>query len=392
MKYQRVYKVEKYSIMLLGPRGTGKSTFIKNELKPDLVIDLLKQENLRKLSLNPSKLVEFVAHLKKGQTVLIDEIQKVPELLDEVHRLIEELGLVFFLTGSSARKLKTSGANLLAGRATSRKMYPLSLKEIGRSRTISSLLFSGQLPRPVTESQENLINDFLFSYVETYLKEEIFQEGIVRNLNDFSKFVEVAGQYHGQILNYESLAREVGKSGDTIKSWFQIFTDTLVGSLIEAYPIKMAPRESKHPKFYFFDCGVARAAQGMSKLEDIPEQRGYYFETIILNEIKTYIEVTQKRFKVFYYSISSTGDVDFIVETKRKTLSQPSEFVGIEIKLSKVWKPEFENLLSKIKEARPKQLKKCIGIYQGDQRLTRGTFEVFPVAQFVEMLWSGKLF
>ena len=299
MKFKRIYEKPKSSILLLGPRGTGKSTFIKTEAEPDLIIDLLKQETYRKLSLHPSLLEEMLSHLKPQQSVLIDEIQKIPALLDEVHRLIEDKNIIFYLTGSSARKLKKEGTNLLAGRALSKKIFCLSLKEIGSACSIQNLLFSGSLPKAVTEKNPDQINDFLFTYVETYLKEEVFQEGLTRNLNEFSKFIEVAGQYHGQIVNLANLSREIGKSGDTIKSWFQILQDTLIGQLIEPYPLKIADKETKHPRFYYFDCGVARAAQGVSNIEEIPEQRGFYLETIILNEIKTYLEVHRKKYKIF---------------------------------------------------------------------------------------------
>lgn len=392
VKFKRIYEKPLSSILLLGPRGTGKSTFIKTEAQPNLIIDLLKQETYRKLSLNPSLLEEMVSHLKPQHSVLIDEIQKIPALLDEVHHLIEDKNIIFYLTGSSARKLKKDGTNLLAGRALSKKMFCLSLKEIGQAKSIQSLLFSGSLPKVVTEPNNDQINDFLFTYVETYLKEEVFQEGLTRNLNEFSKFIEIAGQYHGQIVNLANLSREIGKSGDTIKSWFQILQDTLIGQLIEPYPLKIAAKETKHQRFYYFDCGVARAAQGISAIEEIPEQRGFYLETIILNEIKIYLEVQRKKYKIFYYSISSFGDLDFIIETKKKTISAPAQFVGIEIKFSKTWKPEYEKLLLKVKENKPQQMQKAIGIYLGTQRLTRGPIDVLPIYQFVDELWKGQIF
>ncbi len=391
MKFNRVYERPNSSVLLLGPRGVGKSTFMKSQLKPSIVIDLLKQETFRLLSLNPSKLEEMIAHLKPKDTVLIDEIQNIPPLLNEVHRLIEDRDLIFFITGSSARKLKKNSPNLLAGRALSKKMFPLCLKEIGQKRTIQNLLFSGSLPKVVTEANKNFINDFLFTYVETYLKEEVFQEGLTRNLIEFSKFIELAGQYHGQILNFENLSREIGKSGDTVKAWFQILQDTLIGHMIEPYSLKLSTKESKHPKFYYFDCGVARAAQGVQEIEDIPEQRGFYLETIILNELKTYFEVRRKKYKIFYYNISSVGDLDFIVEIKKKTLSSPSTFIGIEIKHSKIWRPNFEILLDKVKKSYPKQMLKAIAIYLGDTRLTRNHIEILPINDFVNLLWDDKI-
>lgn len=392
MKYNRVYENPKVSILLLGPRGTGKSTFIKSEVKPDIIIDLLKQSTFRQLSLNPSELEELVAHLKPLQTVLIDEIQKVPVLLDEVHRLIEDRQLIFFLTGSSARKLKKEGANLLAGRAISKKMFPLCLKEIGRTKSIQSLVFSGCLPRAVTEVDKDLLNDFLFTYVESYLKEEIFQEGLIRNLNEFSKFIELAGQYHGQIINFENIAREIGKSGDTVKAWFQILQDTLIGQLIDPYPLHIIPKETKHPRFYYFDCGVSRAAEGLKDIEEVPERAGFYFETIILNELRTYFEVKRKPYKIFYYSVSSYGDLDFVIEVKKKTVSSPAKFVGLEVKYTKKWKPEFEKVLTKIKQECSKQMVGSFGIYLGEQRLTKPHIDILPIYTFVELLWQDRLF
>lgn len=391
LKYARVYEKAKTSILLLGPRGTGKSTFIREETKPDVIIDLLKQSTFRQLSLNPSDLEELVGHLKAKRIVLIDEIQKIPSLMDEVHRLIELRGLVFFLTGSSARKLKKEGANLLAGRALSKKMYPLCLREIGKTKSIRSLLFSGCLPRSVTEPDKEIINDFLFTYVETYLKEEIFQEGLTRNLIEFSRFIELAGQFHGQILNFENLAREIGKSGDTIKSWFQILQDTLVGQMIEPYPLRLIPKESKHPKFYYFDCGVARAAEGIKDIGDIPERLGFYFETLILNELKVYFEVRKKPYKIFYYSVSSYGDIDFIIEIKRKTMSAPAQFVALEVKFSKTWKAEYEKVLERVHNLCPKQMIKSLGVYLGENRLTKAHVDVLPLETFVDLLWQDKL-
>lgn len=392
MIYQRVYQTPKESIFLLGPRGTGKSTFLKQEIRPSLILDLLKQDLFRELSLYPERLESRVSHLKKGESVLIDEIQKIPALLDEVHRLIEELGLVFYLTGSSARKLKREGVNLLAGRALSRKMYPLTLHEIGNTKKISELIEHGTLPKVVTEKNANLANEFLFSYVETYLKEEIFQEGLSRNLNNFSKFIEIAGQYQGQILNYENIAREVGKSGDTIKSWFQILEDTLVGYRIEPYPLKISPKESRHPRFYFFDCGVARAAEGISSLNEFPERKGFYFESLILNELKAYLEVSRKKYKIYYYSISSAGDLDFVIELKKKTINSPSRLLGIEVKLTKSWNSSFEKMSKKIYDSAPKKFDRMIGIYLGDSRITHPHIEVYPLNEFVKNLWAELFF
>ena len=281
--YTRVFLSTKRSLLLLGARGTGKSTFIRDTLKPKLTIDLLKTSDFRMLKQNPSELESMTGFLKKNDTVFIDEVQKIPELLNEVHRLIEDKKLTFYLSGSSARKLRKEGVNLLAGRATTRRFYPLSLKEISKQVPVSKLLTTGLLPMAVNSSSPEEVNDYLFSYVDTYLKEEIFQEGITRNVDLFSKFIELAGQYHAQIMNFENISREIGKSGDTIKTWFQILQDTLIGDYLEPYPLNFQSRETKHSKFYFFDHGIARAAEGVKNLPVPQEKLGFYLESIILN-------------------------------------------------------------------------------------------------------------
>ncbi len=161
--------------------------------------------------------------------------------------------------------------------------------------------------------------------------------------------------------------------------------------MIQPYPLKISSKESKHPKFYYFDCGIARAAQGIQDISDIPEQRGYYLETIILNELKTYFEIRRKKYKIFYYSISSMGDLDFIIEIKKKTLSMPASFIGIEIKHSKKWLSDYEIILDKVKKNYPKQMLKAIGIYLGDTRLTRNHIDILPINDFISLLWEDKI-
>jgi uncharacterized protein len=378
-------------MMLLGPRGTGKSTFVKEVLKPYLTIDLLHNKTFRALQLNPSSLEELVGHVKPSQCVFIDEVQKIPELLDEVHRLIENLGLQFILTGSSARKLRKTGVNLLAGRAISRKMFPLTLKEIGKLRPIQTVLVNGALPRAVTDDDNEAVDEYLATYVETYLKEEIFQAGLTRNLSTFSKFIELAGQYHGMVLSYEAIARDLGVSGDTVRAWFQILIDTLLGSVLPAYPLHMERNETKHGRFYLFDAGVARAAEGLRDFTETPERKGFYFEGILLNELKAYCEVKRKNWRLFFYSAPGLGDIDFIIETRRKTMSAPAQIITLEVKLAREWKPGFDKLSQRVREKCPKQVARSLGVYLGNRRLSRSGVEVFPLNAFLDELWNDKL-
>jgi predicted AAA+ superfamily ATPase len=304
---------------------------------------------------------------------------------------IEEKKLIFLLTGSSARKIRKSGVNLLAGRALSKKMFPLTLFEVGDEKKLDELIEFGTLPKSVTEKDSELCNEYLASYVQTYLKEEVFQEGLTRNLAQFSHFIELAGQYHGQILNFENIGREIGTSGDTIKAWFQILEDTLVGTLLPAYRLNIAKNETRHSRFYFFDPGVARASEGLIDIKESPERKGFYFEGLLLNELRAYAEVNQKKWNFYYYNTPSTGDVDFIIELRRKGISKPAEFITLEVKLSKKWDPKFEKMSLLLKEKHPKSVKRMLAIYLGDKRLTRNGIEIFPLSQFVKELWTKGL-
>lgn len=387
--YKRAYPILDDSLLILGPRGVGKSTFVEDQIKPDLSLDLLNAKTYRKLSLDPSSLEELVAPLKKNQIVFIDEIQKIPALLDEVHRLIESKKIKFIMTGSSARKLKRGGANLLAGRALGLKMYPLTLHELVDYK-INDVLKYGTLPSVFKKGKA--IEEYLYSYVENYLKEEIFQESLSRNLNRFSLFTQAAGQYHGQILNYENISREIGLSGDTINSWFQILEDTLVGSRLSAYTPGVFKRENKHPKFYWFDSGVAWATTG-NNFDEIPaEYKGYQFEALILNELRTYFEVSRKKYEIMYFAVPQIGDIDFIIRTRRKTLSQSEQIVTVEVKSSAKLKNGFDKMNQALAEKIPQKIKAQFAVYLGQEHMKKKGLEVLPLNLFIKKLWQNELF
>jgi len=229
----RGYQIPSKSFFLFGPRGVGKSTWIKERGGYALKVDLLKHATFLELSRDPSLLEAQTRHLKKGDVVFIDEIQKIPQLLDEVHRLMEDRGLEFILTGSSARKLKRVGANLLAGRAHTYKMFPLTLRELGVTYPIEELLRIGTLPIVFKDSAA--AEETLVSYVDTYLKEEIREEALVRKVADFQRFLANAGSLNASVINFQSVARDSGKSVPTIQSWFQILEETLLGSFLPSY-------------------------------------------------------------------------------------------------------------------------------------------------------------
>lgn len=390
MEIKRLYSVPSHSFFLLGPRGVGKSTWIRQRGGYELAIDLLRHTTLLELQRDPTLLEAKTAHLKEGSTVFIDEIQKLPALLDEVHRLMEDRRLEFILTGSSARKLNRTGANLLAGRAHTRKMFSFSLAELGSRFPMESLLRMGTLP--IVLRDPALAEETLASYVGTYLQEEIKEESLVRRVEQFSRFLSIAGQLNGNVLSMENVARETGKSAKTIQSWYQILQETLLGSMLEPYRPSFKVRESAHSKFYWSDCAVARVAAGLA-WEDLDRVwMGYGFETIILNEIKIYLEHSRKNYGIFYYGTPGAGEIDFIVETRRKTINRPQKFVTIEVKYAEKWKRDFEGPSRSLRDAAGSSHYRMVGVYMGNERLTFDGFEVYPLADFVEELHRGTLF
>jgi predicted AAA+ superfamily ATPase len=297
--YQRLLKIDRTeSFFLFGPRGTGKSTLLRSLFPPEstLYFDLLMPELEDEFSRNPGSLKAKVLAAPKSIThVVIDEVQKAPRLLDIVHALIEENGKVFVLTGSSARKLKRGQANLLAGRAQVLELHTLSALEIGENFSLDSALAYGTLPLSVNADTEMKRRRFLNAYALTYLKEEIQVEQIVRKIEPFRKFLEVAAQMSGKILNYAGIARDTGADEKTIKSYYQILKDTLIGRHLEPFDTSVRRQISRKPKFFLFDTGVQRA---LSRALTIPVQQGTsaygeLFEAFFINEcfkLNTYFE------------------------------------------------------------------------------------------------------
>jgi uncharacterized protein len=390
MSFSRLYPKITGNAFLFGPRGVGKSTFVKDQLKPDFTIDLLETRQFFELKRDPGLLEAKIGHLSKGDIVFIDEIQKIPALLNEVHRLIEKKKLIFLMSGSSARKLKRGGANLLGGRAITRKMFPFSIQELQKKFPITRLLETGTLPVVLKEIES--AEDTLSSYVDTYLKEEIKEEAITRSLEDFARFFEIAAQLNGRVLNFENVGKETGKSGDTIKKWYSILEETFIGSYIFPYRPGFKVREVSHPKFYFFDPGVSRAAAGLIREPLDVLSKGYALETLVLNELKIYNEVSKKDRKISFYSIPGQSEIDFIIEVEKKTIDRPGKFISIECKTSSVWKKEFETASRTLQSGAKGRHLMGYGVYLGREERSHDGFHALPIDTFVEKLHSGKLF
>lgn len=386
---ERLLKTYSDSFFLFGPRGVGKSTWVSRKYKDELKFDLLNSRHFLEFSRDPSLLAAKVAHLPHKSWVIIDEIQKLPILLDEAHRLIEEKKIRFIFTGSSARKLKRTGANLLAGRAVTRNMFQLTSQEWIGPFSLKHALEWGGLPLALTSEKPS---DFLQSYFFTYLKEEIQEEGFVRNIEPFIRFLEIAAHYNGQILNVENMARETGSKRVTLDSWFSILEDTLVGFRLPPWRPQIKVRETAHPKFYWFDPGVARAAAGLLNDQLESSWLGYALETWVLHEVRAYNSYSGKNRNLFYYNLPSDRDIDLIVETKKTLPNRIGEVIGIEIKFSSKWRREWEAPLRDLKSSQKVKVKKMIGLYRGQERLTFDDFDVMPIEEFFKALHAGEIF
>ncbi len=297
----------KNSFFLWGPRQIGKSTLLKNTYPNTKTINLLKPELFRRLSQNPELLREMVFD---DEFVIIDEIQKIPALLDEVHYLIESEQKVFGLCGSSARKLRRGHANHLGGRARRYELYGLKMSELGKSFSIEKILNRGYIPN------HYLAEDYKFalrSYVSDYLKDEIAAEGLVRNLQSFSEFLDVASLSDTNNVNFTAIARDCGITAYTAKSYFNILEDTLIGSWLKAYRKKPKRRITISPKFYFFDVGLVNVLAKRGDLKLGSELYGKAFKNWVYHELKSLLVYSQSDKDLSYWSLTSGAEVDFII-------------------------------------------------------------------------------
>jgi predicted AAA+ superfamily ATPase len=324
--YKRLIKLsESQHLFLFGARGTGKSTLLKATLSPDttLFLDLLSAGLEARLARNPDSLREIVEALpEKITTVVIDEVQKVPRVLDVVHSLIEEKKKRFILTGSSARKLKRGNANLLAGRAFVYHLYPFSYLEVGGQFNLVEALQFGQLPKLSELSADEDKSEFLHAYAHTYLKEEVFAEQLVKLLDPFRRFLEVAAQANGKIVNVANIARDVGVDDKTVKSYFSILEDTLIGFMLEPFNHSFRKRLSQKPKFYFFDTGVARALAFTHTIPLAPKTSAYgdAFEHFIILESIKLSSYSRLGYRFSYLHTKDDAEIDLIVERPGKPL------------------------------------------------------------------------
>lgn len=308
------------SCFVFGPRQTGKSTFIRSLLPPDAwTVDLLRHDEFLRFAKEPGRFrSEAAEHIRRGaHTIFVDEIQKVPPLLDEVHSLIEETKIRFLLTGSSARKLKRGGANLLAGRAATRHLHPLTVAEIGEGFDLDRALRFGTLPA-VVAGDDAAARDLLAAYAETYLREEIQAEGIVRNVGGFARFLDIAAAQSGDILNTVAVASDAAVAARTVRAYYEILEDTLIGFKLEPWRKSPRARLVGHPRFYFFDTGVTNALNRRLHGEiDLPT-RGRLFEQWLVTECARIVDYSFPETRLFYWRTNHGAEVDLLFERHGK--------------------------------------------------------------------------
>jgi len=372
--YSRLLKPpQNKSFFLFGPRGTGKTTWVKSTFPNAVYIDLLEAEIFNDLLANPQRLENFIPKDFKNW-IIIDEIQKIPELLDEVHRLIEKYKYKFILTGSSARKLRKKGVNLLGGRALTYFLHSLTSEELKDDFDLAYSLKYGCLPCVYTEEDPKA---YLESYVKTYLEEEVRQEGLTRNLGTFSRFLEMASFSQGSVLNISSVARDCSIERKVVENYFSILEDLLIAYRIPVFTRKAKRRLVAHPKFYFFDVGVYRTLRPRGPL-DMPEQiAGIAFETLFFQELLAINDALRKGYKIFYWRTSNNLEVDFILYGNKG-------IKAFEVKLiERVSKSMLSGLKAFLKDY---PMAKAYFIYGGKRYMREGEIEILPVKETFKKL------
>jgi predicted AAA+ superfamily ATPase len=381
--FRRHYDLPDHTFFLFGPRGTGKTTWLRSVLPEALWFDLLRTQTFLALSRQPESFRQQVAARPRGAWVVVDEVQRLPTLLNEVQALIAERGraVKFALSGSSARKLRRLDVNLLAGRALNRQFFPLTAAELGFDFATDQVLQQGLLPQ--VRAEPGFAVDVLDAYVANYLREEIQQEALVRRLDAFARFLEVAALMNGQIVNTAGIARDAAVARPTVQGYFATLIDTLIGCWLPAWQRRAKVKEVASPKFYLFDPGVARALAGRLREPLDAAERGFLLETWVLHELRTAMARHNVGGKLCYWRTPSGSEVDFV-------WTRGARAVGVEVKAAPVWRREFGGPLQGLLAERI--LTAGFGVYLGDAELKDGALRVLPLKRFLQVVAQGGLF
>lgn len=375
--YRRSLELPKTSFFLFGPRATGKTTWLRQVLPSAHWLDLVPSETFIRYLREPSLFRREVEALPAGTWVVVDEVQKVPALLDEVQALISVHGkrYRFALSGSSARKLKRLDANLLAGRVVNRGFFPLTSAETGFSVAIDEILRTGLLPG--VRAEPDAAEDVLEAYAANYVHQEIQQEAFTKDLPGFARFLRVAALLNGQSVSANNVANDAAVARSTVQRYFQILVDTLIGVMVPAWQPRLKVREVAHPRFYFFDPGVARAVAGRMRAPVHEQERGPLLETWVLHELRAHMQFAQTGGEVQWYRTGAGAEVDFVWRG-------PRHAVGIEVKASERWRSEGGAVLREMMARRA--IHSAVVVYLGDRVLNDGGVLVLPARQFAERL------
>jgi len=371
-----------HSFFLFGPRSTGKSTWLREHFPKALWKNLLLDQDYLPLLGDGTQLRYEVEALPAGSWVVINEVQRIPALLNEVHDLSSRFGdrYKFAMSGSSARKLRRMDVNLLAGRAIERRMYPFTSQELADDFNLESSLSFGMLP-PVVGRKDYAV-DILSAYVSTYLKQEIQQEALVEDMGAFHRFLKIAGIMNGEIINTSAVARDASVHRSTAERYFDILVDTLIGYRLPGWQPKLKVRERAAPKFYLFDCGVVRALTDRARNPLSSLESGKLLETLVLSELRSAISYQNLGGELAYWRTAAGKEVDFI-------WSRGDSAIAVELKMGSSWRRSYSKALTELAEA--KLVNRCYGVYGGERQLKDGVVTVLPVRDFLEQLHGGQI-
>ena len=380
MLYTRLTSRPQRSFFLFGMRGVGKSTWARSELPDASRFDLLDEALFHELIGRPGRFAELVAGVPDEKWIVVDEVQRAPALLNEVHRLIEERGRRFALLGSSARKLRAAGTNLLAGRAMRKEMFPLVPEELGQDFDLERVLRIGSVPLALAaEDPARTLRD----YVALYLREEIRAEAAVRNLGGFIRFLPVAALLHGQTLSVSGIARDAGVARSTVAGYLEVLEDTLLASRLGAFEARLRVRERRRPKLYWTDPGLVRAAKGLYG-PLAPEERGALFEGWVHSLLRAYREERAVFDDIHYWSpAESRVEVDFLLRRSR-------EFLAIEAKAAERYQTGMLRGLRAV-DGLPGLARRLLVYGGGRSFRTDDGIEIWPALRFAEELAAGTL-
>ncbi len=361
------------SFFLFGPRGTGKTSWVRDKFPQALYLDLLESSTYAELLARPERLEELIP-LGFDDWIILDEVQKIPALLNEVHRLIENRKLRFVLTGSSARTLRRKGVNLLAGRALTYAMHPLTAVEMGESFDCLQASKYGLLPAIQTEPDPK---KYLEAYVTTYLREEVLQEGLLRNLGAFTRFLETASFSQGSILTIADVARECACGRKTVEGYFNILEDLLLSIRLPVFTKRAKRRMVSHPKFYFFDAGVYRAIRPRGPLDSEEEIMGAVSETLFYQNLRAINDYLEYEYELYFWRTASDLEVDFI-------LYGPRGLLAFEVKSGSTIHPkDLRGLLAFREEY---SMVQPFIIYGGTREMSQQGIPIIPLEQALHRL------